>query len=151
MNYKEIPKILNFIERRNFLVSLIPIENPEGEFLFLKEDYRKIDELFEILITRKKVIFNTTRFLTYLRDYLKAEFKNFFCYRGALYFSISPDGNFGICHKLNNNQQLRYSCSGCLRPSWREWEIVYADLRDLFWQKLFYLYHYYKSVNHREN
>jgi cyclic pyranopterin phosphate synthase len=139
LNYQEVPQILDLAKKMNFLVSLIPIENPQGEFLFLRKDYREIDKLFEILMSRKEVIFNSRRFLIYLKHYLKSQFLNFPCYAGELYFSISPDGNFNICHRYGNNLKLKYNCSGCLRPCWREWDIMFTMPSNLLQKIKFYL------------
>ncbi|MDP8234617.1 MAG: radical SAM protein [Candidatus Saelkia tenebricola] len=125
LNLKELPQIVEFARGYDFMVSLVPIENPEAEFKFQEKDYGDIDSIYEVLSKKRKVIFNSDRFLESSKDYFKGFFKNPRCYAGRLYFSISPEGSFSPCHKFRGNEneeikELIGSCIGCIRPCWRE-------------------------------
>lgn len=136
LNFQELPQILKFAGRNNFLLSLVPIEDPQGKFSFLEEDYETIDDIFEILIKDRTFIFNSKNFLEQLKDYLKGRGGNLSCYAGRLYVSITPDGSITICHKYDIEyesqkagfyRELVMDCSGCLRPCWREIDFAFEN------------------------
>ncbi len=132
LNLKELPEIIEFAREYNFMVSLIPIENPESEFEFREKDYQDIDYVYDILLQKRRVIFNSSRFVEFSKDYFKGVMKNPHCYAGRLYFSISPDGTFGSCHRFRGYKnkkitELIDNCAGCIRPCWREIDFSFGQ------------------------
>lgn len=121
LNYQEIFDLLNFAQKYNFLLSIIPIENPPDEFKFRNDDFKQLKEIFGFL-SRNRNVFNGVEFLNYSLNYLLGNFQNFPCFAGKLYFSINPEGEIWDCHKYRT---VKENCEGCMRPCWRQIDLIY--------------------------
>ena len=123
LNYQEIFDVLSFAQKYNFLLSIIPIENPSAEFKFRNEDFKPLKKLFGFL-SQNKYVFNGVEFLNYSLNYLLGNFQNFPCFAGKLYFSINPKGEIWVCHKYRT---VTENCEGCMRPCWRQIDLIYSS------------------------
>lgn len=117
-NIEEVPKIIEFVARIGFYASLIPIHisnNASEEFIVRKnspdfkfhpEDFPMIDRIYEKIISMKKNgfnIYNSYRYLSESKEFLKNNKVNWRCDSPFLYFSISPSGNFLPCVDIPAN------------------------------------------------
>ncbi|MBQ7568795.1 radical SAM protein [bacterium] len=115
LNFRQIPKLLQVADAYGFYLSLVPIElhhyqdrdlgcrdNFENMH-FVPEEYPELDRIFGELISIKRRgrsrLFNSTPYLRYSLSYLKGQpLPGFRCRAGALSFSVSPEGNYSMCH-----------------------------------------------------
>ena len=126
-NIDELSNLVEFAKKHRFKISLIPIEGAENSFT--SADRLKIETVVNAL--DRKALFNSNEFLNHMIDYLCGEFKMGGCFAGKLYISISPSGDISPCHMYNFNDadwqiELK-SCSGCMRPCWKEIDYLYTQ------------------------
>jgi len=154
-NIDELASLITFASRIGFYSSLIPvhvsadngnfvIRKNSADFKFEAEAYRKIDEVFDRIITMKKRgfnIYNSLRFLSEIPDYLKYGKIHWECKSPDLYFAVSPSGNFQPCIDIDTpvsmldgdfvkrfySAELRgyvkektMNCRGCFYACWPE-------------------------------
>ena len=173
-NLRELPTLVDMAERLGFWISFIPIEvheyggkqlereRAEGMF-FAPSDHAELDEMYARLIEMKRQgrpIFSSTPFLEASLACLKGEPVDWTCYAGSLYFSISPEGRFSVCHRFSGTGQTRQEyfvyephfprqfrdpvfadqcartsrpCRACLRPCWAEVAMTFCNPRS-FWE-----------------
>ena len=172
-NLDQLEEILSFAEKIGFYVSFIPLEIHQfsGKVLgctetmqdlaYTESDKQKAGMIFEKLISLKKAgrpIFNSSTFLRNAGNYMSGKDFSWDCRAGILYFSVSPEGNFSICHRYlgytrkgndlsvispdfidtiksekyrNNAKEINRSCKACLRPCWAEISNLFLDLPSL--------------------
>lgn len=168
-NLDELPNIVKFAKKMGFFVSFIPLEIHEfsgkvlgctetmADMTYTPEDRQKAKEVIPHLIEMKEKgepIFNSTPFLKEMEKYISGEKFQWKCLAGSLYFSISPEGNFSICHKylgytekgikisvLDENfenlfkspdyvdsvKRIQKECMACLRPCWAEVSFLFTN------------------------
>lgn len=168
-NLDFLPNIVDFAEKIGFYVSFVPLEIHQfsGKILgcaetmqdltFSQEDRQKARKAFDNLASLKsagKPIFNSTTFLRNAGQYMGGEKPSWDCRAGTLYFSISPEGNFSVCHRflgfteegntlsiLDPNfvsifrskeykiqaRKIQKNCKACLRPCWAEISNIFLD------------------------
>jgi len=117
-NIEELPQIIEFVTRIGFYASLIPVhisDNTSREFIVRKnspdfqfhpDDFPLIDRVYEKIIAMKKNnfnIYNSYRFLSESKEFLKNNKATWRCASPFLYFSISPSGNFLPCVDIMTN------------------------------------------------
>ena len=128
LNLEELPDIVRFAKEIGFTVSFLPIEllqnskdgvrNWEARFIRHRPEMglhaedtaeqvlARVDRAYDQIIQMKKdgwPILNSTPYLQASRHYLKTgRFPSEGCDAGRLYFSISPNGQFTICHRTQH-------------------------------------------------
>ena len=128
LNLHEIPDMVRFAREIGFAISLLPVElladakagqrNWEARFIRFSPEMGlqpgpqgdvggRIDAVYSELIRMKKdgwPILNSTPYLRSSATYLKTgRFPADGCDAGRLYFSVSPNGQFTICHRTSHN------------------------------------------------
>lgn len=168
-NTDQLKPLVEFAGKKGFYVSFIPLEMHtfSGKVLgcgdimedlsFQPDDRKKIRGIYDELIELKSSgspIFNSTTFLKSSRDYLSGKECEWDCRAGSLYFSISPEGLFSMCHRycgysLEGNRlsilsddflkifhssmykdavkKIQSNCHSCLRPCWVEISNLFLD------------------------
>jgi len=172
LNLEELPSLARFVAKLGYYISFVPLERRESghcgvnidgypaELKITTGDYKTVDKIYEELIRMKQKnnsnIFNSTRFLNNSRQFLKNADRNWQCDAGRLYFSLTPQGGFSLCHRFNPERQysdydiitylkskefndkqkmLTKGCAGCMRPCWAEITNLAKDPRS-FWEML---------------
>ncbi len=172
-NLNELEKILDFAEKIGFYVSFVPLEIHQfsGKVLgctetmqdltYTETDKQRAGEIFERLVSLKRAgrpIFNSSLFLRNAGNYMSGKDFSWDCRAGILYFSVSPEGLFSICHRYlgytgegnelsviapdfveimkskkyhENAKKINNSCKACLRPCWAEISNLFLDLPSL--------------------
>ena len=166
-NYRELPLIAKFANHIQFYVSFIPIHlAPETEKIDRFRNYapdmefksfnQQLIDIYKTILKLKKQnknIINSSIFLRNSTQYLFNKSVHWKCHAGALYFSISPDGYFTICHdfegkngiffqdflsyyhsdsfKSDRLNQIKH-CSNCFRPCWAEVSYMFSSFNSLF-------------------
>lgn len=180
LNLEELPSIVHFARDIGFHVSFLPVEllpdakagqrNWEGRFIRYRPEMglnstddagavrSRIDEAYDTIIAMKNEgwpILNSTPYLEASRMYLKTgRFPAEGCDAGRLYFSVSPNGQFAICHRTvhqhkhildpdfeNYFHSLDYerkrmleagSCEGCMRACWIDTSFMFRTIEGFF-------------------
>ena len=179
LNLEEVPDIVRFAREIGFAVSLLPIEllpdpkagvrNWEARFIRYRPEMglaegqqgnvsERIDKVYSQLIDMKKrgaPILNSSPYLRSSAIYLKTgRFPADGCDAGRLYFSVSPNGQFTICHRTSHNyvhildpnfEQYFHSgeyekkrmleagsCDGCMRACWIDTSSMFRTLEGFF-------------------
>jgi len=179
LNLEEIPDMIRFAKALGFSVSLLPIEllpdakagvrNWEARFIRHRPEMGlvagpqgkvgdRVDRTYKEVIQMKKdgwPVFNSLPYLQSSREYLKTgRFPAEGCDAGRLYFSISPNGQFTICHRTSHGyrhilddgfeeffQSAEYerkrmleagSCEGCMRACWIDTSSMFRNIRGFF-------------------
>ncbi|MBM3463042.1 MAG: radical SAM protein [Armatimonadetes bacterium] len=173
-NLQELPRMVDLAERLGFWISFIPLEVHEyagkiiekeraDDMFFAPPDFPELEEMYGRLIEMKRQgrrIFSSTPFLEKSLKYLKGGGADWTCLAGSLYFSISPEGRFSVCHKYqgtggSQRDVLAYAedfparfrdaafqaecaatsrpCKACLRPCWTEVALTFTHPRS-FWE-----------------
>jgi MoaA/NifB/PqqE/SkfB family radical SAM enzyme len=179
LNLEECPDIVRFAKELGFAVSFLPIElladakagvrNWEARFIRYRPEMGleagpqdditgRIDRTYDTLIRMKKEgwpVLNSTPYLESSRVYLKTgRFPADGCDAGALYFSISPNGQFTICHRTSHGykhfldpdfeeffRSVEYdykrkmeagACEGCMRACWIDTSSMFRTLEGFF-------------------
>jgi len=117
-----------------------------------------VDRAYDQIIRMKREgwpILNSTKYLESSRQYLKTgRFPAEGCDAGKLYFSISPNGQFTICHRTKHQyvsfldpgfeeyfksaayERTRLmeagSCEGCMRACWIDTSAMFRHLQGFF-------------------
>lgn len=172
-NLDELEKILNFAAGMGFYVSFVPLELHQfsGKVLgctetmqdltFTENDRQRAGKIFERLVSLKRggmPVFNSSTFLRNAGNYMSGKDFSWDCRAGILYFSVSPEGLFSICHrylgyteegnelsvispdfiKIMRSKEFRKKakkinnlCKSCLRPCWAEISNLFLDLPSL--------------------
>lgn len=172
-NLEELEKILNFAAKIGFYVSFIPLEIHQfsGKVLgctetmqdlaYTENDRQRAGEIFERLVSLKRAgrpVFNSSTFLRNAGNYMSGKDFSWDCRAGILYFSVSPEGFFSVCHRYlgyteegnelsvispdfieivksdkyrDNAKKINSSCKACLRPCWAEISNLFLDLPSL--------------------
>jgi MoaA/NifB/PqqE/SkfB family radical SAM enzyme len=175
LNLEEAPDLVNFAREIGFAVSFLPVEllatskdgvrNWEARFIRHRPEMglaagpqsnvaERIDRSYDALIKMKKDganILNSTPYLNLARTYLKTgRFPADGCDAGALYFSISPNGQFTICHRTSHGykhfldddfeeyfKSVEYefkrkmeaaACEGCMRACWIDTSSIFRTM-----------------------
>ncbi|MDD5673519.1 MAG: radical SAM protein, partial [Chitinivibrionales bacterium] len=110
LNLTEIPRLVEFVTRIGFSLSLIPLHGASGdghivrkgdrELMFLPRHHKTIDAVFDRVIAMKHAgfnIYNSDKFLRESAEFLKTGGVRWQCRSPRLYFSISPSGRFLPC------------------------------------------------------
>lgn len=180
LNLEELPDMVRFARDIGFHISFLPIEllanakdgvrNWEARFIRHRPEMGlnvadsadavrgRIDDAYGQIIQMKAdgwPILNSTPYLEASRLYLKTgRFPAEGCDAGRLYFSISPNGQFAICHRtLHQHMQFldpkfeEYyhsqeferkrmheagSCEGCMRACWIDTSYMFRTLEGFF-------------------
>ena len=179
LNLEEIPELLRFARDIGFHISLLPVEllpdpkagvrNWEARFIRYRPEMglvagpqgdvaERIDRVYAEVIRLKKrgwPILNSTPYLRASATYLKTgRFPAEGCDAGRLYFSVSPNGQFTICHRTAHDyvhildpnfetyfQSVEYelsrkleaaSCEGCMRACWIDTSAMFRTLEGFF-------------------
>lgn len=179
LNMEELPDIVRFAKEIGFAVSFLPVEllatskdgvrNWEARFIRHRPEMglkagpqgqvaERVDRTYDTLLRMKKdgwPILNSTPYLQASRTYLKTgRFPADGCDAGALYFSVSPNGQFTICHRTNHNyvhildpdfedyfrsaeyelQRVKEagSCEGCMRACWIDTSSMFRTMQGFF-------------------
>ncbi len=179
LNLEEIPELLRFARDIGFHISLLPVEllpdpkagvrNWEARFIRYRPEMglvagpqgdvaERIDRVYAEVIRLKKrgwPILNSTPYLRASATYLKTgRFPAEGCDAGRLYFSVSPNGQFTICHRTSHDyvhildpdfetyfQSVEYelsrkleaaSCEGCMRACWIDTSAMFRTLEGFF-------------------
>jgi len=179
LNLEEIPDLVRFAQAIGFHISLLPIElladakdgvrNWEARFIRHRPEMglkagpqgnvsERIDKTYAELIRMKKAgapILNSTPYLRASATYLKSgRFPADGCDAGRLYFSVSPNGQFTICHRTSHDyihildddfeeyfNSLEYelsrkteaaSCEGCMRACWIDTSSMFRTFEGFF-------------------
>ena len=179
LNLEECPDIVRFAKEIGFAVSFLPIElladpkagvrNWEARFIRHRPEMgmsegpqgdvgERVDRVYDTLIRMKKEgwpILNSTPYLDSSRVYLKTgRFPADGCDAGALYFSVSPNGQFTICHRTNHDykhfldpdfetffRSKEYehkrkleagACEGCMRACWIDTSSMFRTVQGFF-------------------
>jgi len=179
LNLEEIPDMIRFAKALGFSVSLLPIEllpdakagvrNWEARFIRHRPEMGlvagpqgkvgdRVDRTYQEVIQMKKdgwPVFNSLPYLQSSREYLKTgRFPAEGCDAGRLYFSISPNGQFTICHRTSHGyrhilddgfeeffQSAEYerkrmleagSCEGCMRACWIDTSSIFRTYEGFF-------------------
>lgn len=180
LNLEELPELVKFAAAIGFHISFLPIElladpkdgvrNWEGRFVRYRPEMGvnvtdsaqqvqdRIDRAYEQLLRMKKEgwpILNSTPYLEASRLYLKTgRFPAEGCDAGRLYFSVSPNGQFAICHRTEH-QHMHFldpkfeeyfhnaeyerkrlleagSCEGCMRACWIDNSFMFRTIEGFF-------------------
>jgi len=179
LNLEEIPDLVKFAQAIGFHISLLPVElletakdgvrNWEARFIRHRPEMglvagpqgnvaERIDKVYGELIRMKKQgapILNSTPYLRASATYLKSgRFPADGCDAGRLYFSVSPNGQFTICHRTSHGyvhildddfeeyfHSLEYelsrkteaaSCEGCMRACWIDTSSMFRTMEGFF-------------------
>lgn len=181
LNLEELPDLVRFAKEIGFHISFLPVElladpkdgvrNWEARFVRYRpemglgvnesaeEVQERIDRAYDTLIQMKKEgwpILNSTPYLEASRMYLKTgRFPAEGCDAGRLYFSVSPNGQFAICHRTEHQhlhildpdfekyfKSIEYerkrlleagSCEGCMRACWIDTSFMFRTMEG-FWE-----------------
>lgn len=181
LNLEELPDLVRFAKEIGFHISFLPVElladpkdgvrNWEARFVRYRpemglgvnesaeEVQDRIDRAYDTLIQMKKEgwpILNSTPYLEASRMYLKTgRFPAEGCDAGRLYFSVSPNGQFAICHRTEHQhvhildpdfekyfKSIEYerkrlleagSCEGCMRACWIDTSFMFRTMEG-FWE-----------------
>jgi MoaA/NifB/PqqE/SkfB family radical SAM enzyme len=179
LNLEEIPELVKFAQAIGFHISLLPVEllpdpkagvrNWEARFIRYRPEMGlapgpqgnvgdRIDKIYGELVRMKKdgaPILNSAPYLRASATYLKTgRFPADGCDAGRLYFSVSPNGQFTICHRASHNyvhildpgfeeyfNSLEYelsrkleagSCEGCMRACWIDTSSMFRTFEGFF-------------------
>ncbi len=180
LNLEEIPDMVRFAKEIGFAISLLPVEllpdpkagvrNWEARFIRHRPEMglntessaddvlARVDRTYDTVIQMKKEgmpILNSTPYLEASRMYLKTgRFPAEGCDAGRLYFSVSPNGQFTICHRtqhqyvsiLDENFEEYFhseayertrileaaSCEGCMRACWIDTSSMFRTIEGFF-------------------
>jgi MoaA/NifB/PqqE/SkfB family radical SAM enzyme len=180
LNLEELPDIVRFAREIGFAVSFLPIElledtsagvqNWEARFIRYRPEMEvhskdggsqveeRVDRAYEQLIKMKKQgwpILNSTPYLRSSQEYLKTgHFPTEGCDAGRLYFSVSPNGQYTICHRTKHQytnfldpnfeeyfasgayEKTRLlesgSCDGCMRACWIDTSAMFRTIEGFF-------------------
>lgn len=180
LNLEELPDIVRFAREIGFAVSFLPVEllettssgvqNWEARFIRYRPEMeihsaegfnqvkQRVDRAYEQLIEMKSQgwpILNSTPYLRSSQQYLKTGyFPTQGCDAGKLYFSVSPNGQFTICHRtkhqylnfLDDNFEEYFnsaeyertrlmeagSCEGCMRACWIDTSSMFRTMQGFF-------------------
>lgn len=181
LNLEEVPDLVRFARRIGFAVSLLPVEllpdakagvrNWEARFIRYRPEMAlhadeapeasvasRVDAVYDQLVAMKRKgwpILNSTPYLESSRIYLKTgRFPAEGCDAGRLYFSISPNGQFTICHRTSHSyrhildddfeeyfhsaeyERARLlesgACEGCMRACWIDTSSMFRTLEGFF-------------------
>lgn len=180
LNLEEIPDMVRFAKEIGFAISLLPVElladakdgvrNWEARFIRHRpemglntdvspdEVLARVDQCYDAVIKMKKEgwpILNSTPYLEASRMYLKTgRFPAEGCDAGRLYFSVSPNGQFTICHRTQHQyvsildpdfeeyfkseayERTRMleaaSCEGCMRACWIDTSSMFRTIEGFF-------------------
>lgn len=180
LNLEELPDMVRFAKEIGFHISFLPVEllndpkdgvrNWEGRFVRYRPEMGlnvndsaeavqdRIDRAYDQLVKMKKEgwpILNSTPYLEASRMYLKTgRFPAEGCDAGRLYFSVSPNGQFAICHRTLHQHvhildpgfeeyfhSLEYerkrlleagSCEGCMRACWIDTSFMFRTIEGFF-------------------
>jgi len=165
-NIDEIHKMVKFATKIGFYISLIPvhisssnknflIRKDAQDYAFKPEDFSKINEVYDRIISMKKAgynVYNSYRFLKESPDFLKYGKIHWKCDSPDLYFAISPSGNFLPCVDINTEismldddflknfksgnlrqyiKSLVAGCPGCFYACWPEMSYLCRDFKVL--------------------
>lgn len=172
-NLDELPQMVDLAEKLGFWISFIPLEVHEyagkviereraDPMFFGPADHGALEAMYERLIEMKRQgrhIFSSTPFLQKSLAYLKGEGADWTCLAGSLYFSISPEGRFSVCHRYQGTGQSAQvyhaydaefprhfrdaafqaecaatarPCKACLRPCWAEVALTFTHPRSMW-------------------
>lgn len=180
LNLEELPDLVKFAKEIGFHISFLPVEllpdpkagvrNWEARFIRYRpemglsvddaaDDVRaRIDHAYATIIRMKEEgwpILNSTPYLEASRLYLKTgRFPSEGCDAGRLYFSISPNGQFTICHRTQHQHMhfldpkfeeyfrgMEYErkrmleaggCEGCMRACWIDTSFMFRTMEGFF-------------------
>ncbi len=180
LNLEELPDLVRFASKIGFHISFLPVElladakdgirNWEARFVRYRPEMGlnvednaqavldRIDRAYDALIQMKAdgwPILNSTPYLQASRMYLKTgRFPAEGCDAGRLYFSVSPNGQFAICHRtlhqhvsiLDPNfeeyfHSIEYerkrlleagSCEGCMRACWIDTSFMFRTMEGFY-------------------
>lgn len=179
LNMEEIPDIIRFAKAIGFAVSLLPIEllpdakagvrNWEARFIRHSPEMglvpgpqgdviQRVDRTYNEVLQMKKdgwPVFNSAPYLRSSQEYLKTgRFPAEGCDAGRLYFSISPNGQFTICHRTTHGyrhildddfEEFFHSeeyekkrmmeaggCEGCMRACWIDTSSIFRTFEGFF-------------------
>ncbi|MCB9746672.1 MAG: radical SAM protein, partial [Alphaproteobacteria bacterium] len=179
LNLDECPDIVRFAQEIGFHVSFLPVEllpdpkagvrNWEARFIRYRPEMglapgpqgdpgERIDRVYDTLVRMKRggaPILNSTPYLESSRVYLKTgRFPADGCDAGALYFSVSPNGQFTICHRTSHGyrhfldpdfEEFFHSaeyelmrmkeagaCEGCMRACWIDTSSMFRTVQGFF-------------------
>lgn len=180
LNLEELPELVKFAAKIGFHISFLPIElladakdgvrNWEARFVRYRpemglnvessahEVQDRIDRAYDQLLSMKKEgwpILNSTPYLEASRQYLKTgRFPAEGCDAGRLYFSVSPNGQFAICHRTAHQHKHfldpdfeeyfhsqdyerkrlleNGSCEGCMRACWIDNSFMFRTIEGFF-------------------
>jgi len=179
LNLEELPDLARFAREIGFAISFLPIEllpeansgvrNWEARFVRYRPEMglqmgpqgdvtERVDRVYDTLIEMKRSgwpIFNSTPYLEASRVYLKTgRFPAEGCDAGRLYFSISPNGQFSICHRTSHSYRhildpdfeeyfhsIEYErtrlqesggCEGCMRACWIDTSSIFRTFEGFF-------------------
>ncbi len=179
LNLEELPDLVRFAREIGFAISFLPVEllpdpkagvrNWEARFVRHRPEMglqsgpqggveERVDQIYSTLIKMKKEgwpVFNSTPYLDASRIYLKTgRFPAEGCDAGRLYFSVSPNGQFSICHRTSHGyrhildpdfeayfRSATYersrmmeagSCEGCMRACWIDTSSIFRTVEGFF-------------------
>lgn len=180
LNLEEIPDMIRFAKEIGFAISLLPVEllpdpkagvrNWEARFIRHRPEMglhteatpddvlARVDQTYDTVLKMKKEgypILNSTPYLESSRMYLKTgRFPAEGCDAGRLYFSVSPNGQFTICHRTQhqyvsildpNFEEFFHSeayertrmmeaaaCEGCMRACWIDTSSMFRTIEGFF-------------------
>ncbi len=179
LNLEELPDMVRFAKEIGFAISFLPVElledaksgvrNWEARFVRHRPEMgltagpggdvaRRVDHIYDTLVDMKASgwpIFNSTPYLEASRTYLKTgRFPAEGCDAGRLYFSISPNGQFSICHRTTHQYRhildpnfeeyfhsIEYErarmqeaggCEGCMRACWIDTSSIFRTFEGFF-------------------
>lgn len=172
-NIDYLTALVEFAKDSGFYISFVPLEihTFSGQVLsctetmqdmqFSSELNEKVKSVFSELIklkSRGAPIFNSSVFLENAGRYLSEENCKWSCQAGRLYFSVSPEGFFSMCHRyfgyssqgnelsildpdfeaifrskeyVEQVKTLSKNCKCCLRPCWAEISNIFLDPKAL--------------------
>lgn len=180
LNLEELPEIVHFAKDIGFHVSFLPIEllpdpkagvrNWEARFIRYRPEmglnasdspeqvHARVDAAYDTLIRMKAdgwPILNSTPYLEASRVYLKTgRYPPGGCDAGRLYFSVSPNGQFAICHRTTHQHmhildpgfedyfhsavyeekrsEEAGGCEGCMRACWIDTTSMFRTIEGFF-------------------
>lgn len=181
VNLDYLAEMVEFAGSLGFYISFVPLETERvhaggagclensKDLAFGEEEKKKAERIFAKLASMKrqgKPIFNSSTFLLWAGRRLSGKDTSWKCHAGSLYFSISPEGMFSICHNFRGFTQegadistvgedfsaifnspdyrkeimkTRSACKACLRPCWAEISCLFSDLSAFFEMAKIYL------------
>lgn len=180
LNLEELPDMVRFAKEVGFHISFLPVEllpdpkagqrNWEARFIRYRpemgvnvkdspdEVLARIDRAYDTIIRMKDEgypVANSTPYLEASRMYMKTgRFPAEGCDAGRLYFSISPNGQFTICHRTQH-QHMHFldpkfeeywagaeyerkrmmeagGCEGCMRACWIDTSFMFRTMEGFF-------------------